>query len=295
MDAAYRVVDEALAAHGFKKLQEEFNAAVTAGATVGAVLGHSALFGEGSTPGAVQFSFDVANPRTVEFLRRYGGDKVAELIDSQRSVLRSVITDGFFAGNNPLTVANTIRDYVGLTDSQAATVRRFSNIIANGELPDGSSATAADYLGYELRDRRFDATVTRFLNGEGDALSADKVQQVAGQYASRYVDFRADTIGRTEGIRAVNAGNLELWQQAAEDGKVPDDLEVRRFWVFTDDDRVREAHTEIPDMNPDGVGLDEPFQTPLGDLMYPGDPAGDPANTINCRCLVLYQMRPKET
>jgi uncharacterized protein with gpF-like domain len=36
--------------------------------------------------------------------------------------------------------------------------------------------------------------------------------------------------------------------------------------------------------------IDEPFDVGGEQLMYPGDPAGSPGNTINCRCTVLPVM-----
>jgi hypothetical protein len=52
---------------------------------------------------------------------------------------------------------------------------------------------------------------------------------------------------------------------------------ARRVWIVTPDARLRPEHAAIPRMNPDGVGLDEPFRTPDGDFL---NPPIDP----NCRC-----------
>jgi hypothetical protein len=35
------------------------------------------------------------------------------------------------------------------------------------------------------------------------------------------------------------------------------------------------------------VGINEPFMKSGAPLMYPGDPEGDAANVINCRCTIL--------
>jgi hypothetical protein len=65
---------------------------------------------------------------------------------------------------------------------------------------------------------------------------------------------------------------------------------LRRFWVKTNDSRTRDAHRAVPDMNPEGVGMDEPYRTPLGPLMFPRDPNGSGANTIQCRCAERYAL-----
>ena len=63
--------------------------------------------------------------------------------------------------------------------------------------------------------------------------------------------------------------------------------DVRRFWNTQGDERVRGSHMRIPRLNPKGRGLNSPFKTPLGDLLYPGDSQrGTAANVVNCRCFV---------
>jgi hypothetical protein len=46
----------------------------------------------------------------------------------------------------------------------------------------------------------------------------------------------------------------------------------------------------IPRMNPGGVGLNQPFRSELGDIMFPGDPAAAAANTVLCRCTVIFRL-----
>src|SRR3972149_4910754 len=87
--------------------------------------------------------------------------------------------------------------------------------------------------------------------------------------------FRAEAIARTETMRAENFGNEELMRDWGVEQKE---------WLATPDERVREAHW---DANGQVVGIDEPFIVDAEELDYPGDPAGSPGNTINCRCTIL--------
>jgi len=50
-----------------------------------------------------------------------------------------------------------------------------------------------------------------------------------------------------------------------------------RVWIITPDDRLCDICEAIPTLNPDGVGLDEPFLTPEG-------PVDDPPAHPRCRC-----------
>ncbi len=52
---------------------------------------------------------------------------------------------------------------------------------------------------------------------------------------------------------------------------------------MTPDDRLCPLCELVPDLNPDGVGLDEPFQTAAGPVMYP------PAHPL-CRCAVTLHF-----
>jgi uncharacterized protein with gpF-like domain len=89
--------------------------------------------------------------------------------------------------------------------------------------------------------------------------------------------FRADAIARTETHGAANYGSNEA---AKETG-----LPLRREWLAAQDERTRETHAAA-----DGqiVGPDDAFQIGNSSLMYPGDPAGPPEETVNCRCVLGY-------
>lgn len=88
---------------------------------------------------------------------------------------------------------------------------------------------------------------------------------------------RAATIARTETIGAANQGGYELAGQAIDMG-----LPVTKSWISMEDERTRPSH--LMDML-DPIALDETF--PNG-LLYPGDPAGDAEEVVNCRCTCGY-------
>jgi hypothetical protein len=69
-----------------------------------------------------------------------------------------------------------------------------------------------------------------------------------------------------------------------------DARQVRRTWITTNDGHVRNSHVQIPQINPRGVGQAETFASPLGPILYPGDPSALAANTIQCRCAVFARI-----
>ena len=88
---------------------------------------------------------------------------------------------------------------------------------------------------------------------------------------------------RTAMTAAQNAGRIEALHEAQEMG-----IEVRKVWLATLDERTREAHEEL-----DGQvqKVDDPFDSILGPIMYPGDPSADDANVWNCRCTLTYEYK----
>ena len=89
--------------------------------------------------------------------------------------------------------------------------------------------------------------------------------------------YRADAIARTETHGAANYGSNEA--------AIGLGLPIRREWLAAQDERTRETHAAA-----DGqiVGPDDRFQVGDSFLAYPGDPAGDPEEVINCRCTLGY-------
>lgn len=95
---------------------------------------------------------------------------------------------------------------------------------------------------------------------------------------------RATTIARTEVISAYN-GSASL--SAAQ---LPADVVGGQEWIATRDGRTRPEHAAA-----DGqiVPIGATFDVDGAPMAYPGDPAGDPALTVNCRCTVAF-LTPDE-
>lgn len=127
--------------------------------------------------------------------------------------------------------------------------------------------------------------------GYRDGATLPEVARNIREVIPTLARYRADAIARTETHGAANFGSVE----AAKGTNLP----LRKEWLAAKDDRTRSIESRDPDqfghLQADGqkVSMDEPFLIPrLGGgvepLMYPGDPAGSPGNTINCRCVTGY-------
>ncbi len=87
---------------------------------------------------------------------------------------------------------------------------------------------------------------------------------------------------RTTVTSAENKGRMDSLHRAAEKGVI-----THKVWLAASDARTREAHAELDGQEQE---IDDPFDSILGPIMYPGDVDADPANTYNCRCSLTYKV-----
>ncbi len=88
---------------------------------------------------------------------------------------------------------------------------------------------------------------------------------------------------RTAVTGAENIGRMDMLHEAKAKG-----IETVKIWRAAIDSRTRHAHQAL---NGQERGVDEPFNSDLGDIMFPGDPDADPANVYNCRCTLTYKVK----
>ncbi len=140
----------------------------------------------------------------------------------------------------------------------------------------------------EITDETLFALRTELERGVADGLSNREISRSILQRAGLkpleregrsaiHVWKRAATIARTE----THAGASEAVQAAVKSTGVP----MRRRWVSAADARTRPTHRAA---NGQERGMEEPFIVGGEKLMYPGDPAGSAAESINCRCACVY-------
>jgi hypothetical protein len=233
----------------------------------------------------LNFRFDATHDAIVRSARRNAYDLITRITSQTRDAVRNAISHAVDESMNPRQAARSIRGVIGLTvrDEQALTNYR------RGLRERDFSAALSRNLGPRLEGQS-----ERVMSQDG-RIGASTLDDLTEKYRDRLVRARAETIARTEGMRAVNTGVRAAWEQAFSDNPSLDPKLARRYWIATDDERTRESHREIPDLNADGVGLDEPFRLPDGGtIMFPHDPDAPASETINCRCTVYvrYDERP---
>jgi uncharacterized protein with gpF-like domain len=132
--------------------------------------------------------------------------------------------------------------------------------------------------------KQLELTWERYLDPdfttEGRRLTDEEVEW----FQERQPRYRRDSIARTETIKASNAGSLALYDAWG--------VVELKSWQATRDDRTRATHLQAwfdysPGGDPGPIRLNETFSVGNSELMFPGDPNGEPEEVIECRCTVL--------
>lgn len=233
--------------------------------------------------GEIIIGFDQTNTRAVNAIRENQLRLVTNFTDQQRRATQQALVDGITQGKNPREIARAFRDSIGLTPQQEQWVRNYERQLS--DLDRGA-------LSRELRDRRFDGSVRRAIDN-GEPLTRQQIDRMVDRMRQRTLKLRAETIARTEGLRAAHEGTNEMYRQAIESGQLGAD-QLIRIWNTAGDGRVRDFSTGAPTshvtMNGQQRLVGEPFVSGAGNLsLHPGA-FGVGIEDINCRCRVSTRI-----
>lgn len=210
---------------------------------------------------AAQFTITPNAPRVVTSTGALTQKVVKAMQADVRATLLQIIERSVRDGVNPRVVARDLRASLGLSAAQERQVQNFRRALETGD--------TAKALGYERRDRRFDAKVRK-----GDLTPAE-IEKMTDRYRERRVALNAEAVTRTAALDSQRAAQRLAWDEAIADGIVRE-KDLRRRWVTILDGRERQTHNA---MNGTVVGFDEPFDVPgVGPQVEPGE------SEWNCRC-----------
>ena len=187
--------------------------------------------GEATSIVGIDVAFNVQDPEALAAIDAYTGRQITAISQTTREAVQGIVRRAFESGTPITQQINEIAELVGLTPRQAESLARFrQGLLDAGEKP-------------------------------------GRVQELVERRAQTVRRMRAESISRTEGLNAAHLGQQQRWEQSVRDGLL-DPTRLRRFWILGPR-ACPEVCAPIPGMNPDGVGLLEPFQTPVGTLMHP--------------------------
>lgn len=186
---------------------------------------------------SIAFSFDRSRPEAANWASNNAGGMINNFNREQRETLRVLIQRASMGNLTVDGVTRELRNSIGLTEQQAEWV--------------------------ENRWQREFATRVRagFSLVDAEALA----DQASNRYYQQVLRYRAETISRTEILRASHEGRREAWAQGLEGGWI--DPTYEQQWIASSD----------------ACEICLPFnetRVPLGQRF----PAGDPPLHPNCRC-----------
>lgn len=231
---------------------------------------------------AAHVALNLANPATLRYMRRTELELIRYISANTRAGIRQYLTDSLIAGRNPRDLIPQLAGYVqpngaraggiiGLTPRQAQAVSNYRKFLEE---------LRPEALERALRDKRFDSTVRAALES-GQQLDKAYIDKLVRRYEANYLAYRAETIARTESIKALAAGQQAVWLESIATKKIRKEQLIKR-WITAEDERVRPAHAA---MHGKEVPFDEPF------VMEDGREVFGPPVDPNCRC--LNWIRPK--
>jgi HK97 family phage portal protein len=159
-----------------------------------------------------------------------------------------------------------------------------------------AASSTADAMSVELTDdflervttemrNRLDALAGQITQTTYDAIAEEVLKEgieqgegtdeLAKRLKERFTDletWRAKQISISE---VVGGSNAASWMTGVEYGA------TKKSWLSSSDDRVRPSHRRL-----DGEAVDIEAKFSNG-LRFPGDPTGEPSESISCRCTLL--------
>lgn len=216
----------------------------------------------------ISFGFGVRNKAVEQYAKTYRYSRVRDITDAQRKNIRQIIVDATQTGAPPAVIAKKVKDVVGLTASQAAAVQNYRALLETAD---------PRALSYELRDKRFDASVEAAAAAK-QPMDQEKIDKLVDIYQRRFIAHRAMTIARTEALRAANNGHVKTVEDWLANNP---DFTVAKTWIATEDDRTRPDHRGLHRQTV--IGMQTPFVCESGEkIRWPHDPKGAAKEVINC-------------
>ena len=225
--------------------------------------------------------FDAADPPAVAWAQRNRLDKIREITQEQRDAIHGILVQGARSGANPRVMAREIHETIGLTAKQEQIVANYRRQLEQGQLTEA--------LARELTGGNADRTLEAALRSR-DAIPPTRIDSMVDAYRSNWTRMRAETIGRTEGLRVAHQASDELYRQAVERGDLKPE-QIVRTWVHRSGVRGKKDRSFHVSMNGQTRGYEEPFVSGLGnELMFPGDPDAPIEETAQCTCVVTVRV-----
>ena len=174
------------------------------------------------------------------------------------------------AGETELKVLNPDKTWSVQNKAAGRFVRKLQDLV-----PDMNDSST------EIMLRSFQKAIKEGKTPAERALLVQEVSALASEgEEGPFSMTRAVRVARTMSTAAANGGKVEGWKQS--------EVVTGKKWRSAGGSRTRKTHRKA---NGQVKPLDEPFEVGKSKLMYPGDPAGEAKEIVNCRCTMQSVMK----
>ena len=188
----------------------------------------------------LDYSFDRERPESAQWARQAAGALITQINNDQRNVVRDVVSSAAMGGQDWSDVARSVQGSIGLTTQQAGWVSNYY-------------------------DRAFASAIS---GGASASRAAATARAASGRYQTSIHRYRANTIARTETMRAASEGRMQAWNQGLTQGFISPLW--KKEWI---------AESNACDIC---LGVNGRQVAVKGQF-----PVGEPPAHPNCRCDVL--------
>lgn len=201
--AAFDPLADGLHDHVWPTLWQTY---VRAGETVARSAGQRGLLQKAKKPKPSHLRTDLVFNETNPFAQRWAEQESAQLVtrivsETQDSI-RALVGEAFRVGRHPYQIARDLRGLKGFGITKPHAIALLKK-----------------------RDRWI-----------ADGLQAAEIQRLVQKQYNFYLRYRAESVARTEVLKASNAGQMAAWQQGKQEGLI--DADLVKEWIYTPDRKV---------------------------------------------------------
>jgi len=194
--------------------------------------------------------FDINNPRVSKYISSEIGKRITNLSRETKGSVMDIVRGAVFDINqygipHRKAAKNLIGD-IGLNQPQANALLNYREKLKAANIP------LQDY------------------------------EKMVGKYRDKLLRDRAEMVARTEAMDAANTGEIEVWNQAADQGLVDPDKSTKTWEAGGGSCEICQAMDGVT------VPINDPFILPDGDSVY-----APPAHP-NCSCTITTNIEVKE-
>lgn len=148
----------------------------------------------------MDLSIDLTRASVTKWKEKYLNGLVSDIGNNSKAAVKYIIEEGIDKNRHPLKIARDVKNGIGLNDRLSIAVARKRSALEAAGVPEA------------------------------------RIEKTIARYHEKLLKYRAEMIARTESVRAINHGKLEMWKQLKDGGSLPPS--AVKIWLTSIDEKV---------------------------------------------------------